>query len=470
MNRHLFWRFCACLLILAFGTLTLFWGCFRSNVDVTKLLGNLKLPQEANRTEWAVSLDNATLTLGAKYDDITLPIMLKFMQALVDDNWYLSENSAFLGNRSLVIAYDYESQRLQLNFTQLTLQAEWPKSVLSPYLSHITPVFAYGTYASFQTRELPNVESATMHIYNNVAASDMEAYEKTLLNAGYAFDKETDGQRFFKKNTAFVTLTLNTPTKQAAIIVGSFRVYAVALPPWPDPLPQTIKRILAPVPALCKVEKSQDGFAASAQDLTLTELYHFVKALTSYYGWTEPNDKGALTHAAANVGMQVVSFGTAANKLTFRLSGTGTNTPSPSANPSPVPSSTFRDEGFDDGLPDYDFRLTKGTYSDKDAMDGILSEFGQTAEMANWEEIKSRYADRFDAFLNYVGVVGNEDVWLLYKKSGYDGIRHYFLARISGVSRANFKLYDSVGNEAWLGSWYGINLRILVKVQTSGSK
>lgn len=121
------------------------------------------------------------------------------------------------------------------------------------------------------------------------------------------------------------------------------------------------------------------------------------------------------------------------------------------------------DDGDDFFHMDYFYRVTDGWYSDSQAMMGVLEEFGQYGEMADWNEITSLYGDRMTAFMDEAGVDTDVDVWVQRGGSRYDGSRHYFLARIS-APRTNFKLYDSVGNEAWLGSWYGVQMPVLVKV------
>ncbi len=134
-----------------------------------------------------------------------------------------------------------------------------------------------------------------------------------------------------------------------------------------------------------------------------------------------------------------------------------------------VPSETDGTGGSDaDGEDDffhmeYFYRVTDGWYSDSQAMMGVLEEFGQYAEMADWNVIKSFYGGRMTAFMDEAGIAADVDVWVQCGGGRYDGSRHYFLARIS-APRANFKLYDSVGNEAWLGSWYGVQMPVLVKV------
>jgi hypothetical protein len=112
---------------------------------------------------------------------------------------------------------------------------------------------------------------------------------------------------------------------------------------------------------------------------------------------------------------------------------------------------------------DYFYRVTDGWYTDTQAMLGVLDEFGQFGEMADWNDIVSLYGDRMTAFMDEAGIDTDVDVWVQYGGNRYDGSRHYFLARIS-APRSDFYLYDSVGNEAWLGSWYGVQMPVLVKV------
>lgn len=109
------------------------------------------------------------------------------------------------------------------------------------------------------------------------------------------------------------------------------------------------------------------------------------------------------------------------------------------------------------------YRVTDGWYSDSQAMMGVLDEFGQYGEMADWNDIVSLYGGDMTAFMDAAGIITDVDVWVQYGGNRYDGSRHYFLARIS-VPRSDFYLYDSVGNEAWLGSWYGVQMPVLAKV------
>jgi hypothetical protein len=456
-------RFSAVLLTLILFMACLTSSCSNTDADVANLLGNLKLPPKARNTQWNAKLENDVLKFDARYNGVTLPLLIDFMRSLEDGNWYLEDDRAYRGNRSLGMTYDFETQRLLLSFVQNVKQPQWP-DVLPATLSHLTPVFPFGVFSRHEKLEIVNAENAYMLEFDNVTDLNVTVYEKSLAQGDYAFVSEQNGQRHFQKQTLFVSIAYNANAKSVQLIVGNDRTYFVPLPPWPDPLPENVKRSLAPVAALCKAEALLQGYRASAENLSLRELFGFFKSLTAAYGWSMPNDGGKMVNTRLSYSLQVVSFNTIGHKLTFDLMTTGDFTPSPEASLSPTPASTMTNGVFDDGLPDYDFRLTSGKYTETEAAGGVQSEFGQIATQADWEEVKLLYASRISPFLTHVGVNPNEDVWILYKKSGFDGNRHYFLARIAGIARPNFQKYDGIGSEAWLGSWSGIKLRVLVKV------
>ena len=113
----------------------------------------------------------------------------------------------------------------------------------------------------------------------------------------------------------------------------------------------------------------------------------------------------------------------------------------------------------------YGYKVTQSRYSEEDAMLGVLNEFGQYAEMADWNDIKLAYGDDFAAFLDDAGVNSHEDVWAQHgSERYYNQSRHYFLAYVNGTAREEFLKHDQVGDIAWLGSWYDIELRVLAKV------
>jgi hypothetical protein len=112
----------------------------------------------------------------------------------------------------------------------------------------------------------------------------------------------------------------------------------------------------------------------------------------------------------------------------------------------------------------YVFMLTKEYYSEQDAAAGVAKEYGDGAKMADWNDIKSLFGGEIKKFLLSVGAVSNEGIWIAYNGSEYDGTRHYFLAFIDGVTRDDFLKYDDMGDDAWLGSWYDLSLRVFCKI------
>ncbi len=418
------------------------------DIGQRSLLGNLSMPPEQNKTEWTEDESSGVRTLSAGYAGISLPALLDFLKSIDKENWYLTGNNAYKGSRSLDIAYDFEAQKLHLDFTIDDSKPEWPE-VLPQNLAYSIPVFPYGQFGSFEEREMPEAEKAFMLVYKDVALPDVMAYEETLISSGFELDQEINGQRFFLKNTLFATVSPNALTGEVAIILGSFKVSYVPLPPWPDPLPEKYQRLLSPVGAMCSVTAITEGFELTAEKMMLSEMYAFFTAIQGYYEWAAISESGSTQHTGQNCALKVVSYNTDENRLVMHLLVEDAE------------ANARRSRGGDD--PFY-FGMTQNTYYEQQAMDGILDEFGQTVEMASWEEIKALYGDRFAQFLDEVGVRPGEDVWVIFKKSGFDGHRHYFLARISGSPREDFLLYDKVGDEAWLGSWYGIKLRAMVKI------
>ena len=102
---------------------------------------------------------------------------------------------------------------------------------------------------------------------------------------------------------------------------------------------------------------------------------------------------------------------------------------------------------------------------------GVLDEFGQYAKIADWAEITDLYGDDFTEFLEETGVRDDEDVWVQCDGNRFYGsTRHYFLAFINGDQRDDFMIHDQVDDIAWLGSWYDIELRVLVKVPSDQLK
>lgn len=408
---------------------------------------------------------NTVLSVSSDFMQISIRQVFQLAELLANGRWFLTGQMAIKGNRTLSFGYDCETRLLRLDYTEEFDKPIWP-DVLTPALSCRVPVFPFGKYVSSEPVTLPDRVDIIKLVYDDVSPSDMSSYEALLIESGYILNTASDEIVEYSNNHLFVELSYIPEDSKVEIMVGGYLVYYVALPPWPDTLPEKIRRILPAVAAMCKADVAEGGFLCSAEGLTLFELYSFVQSAVLYENWSALTESDFMTHAETSVSLEILSYSTQTDTLVFFLhcKDADLSTSSLTENPLPTPTVPSDVGSFDDGLADYDFKLTRGVYSEKEALKGLREEFGQTAELADWNEIKGLYQDRFNWFLSYLGVNTGEDVWVSLEGNEFSGIRHYFLARIAGVPRQGFLKHDQVGEEAWLGSWYGISLRVLVKV------
>jgi len=117
------------------------------------------------------------------------------------------------------------------------------------------------------------------------------------------------------------------------------------------------------------------------------------------------------------------------------------------------------------------FVLTRMHYSETDDLDAIVQqEYGQSAKVADWEEIKiffsGKNSDTIAHFLDLAGLKYNDSA-LLYRNgtSLWSGKRHYILTRHDGKVPQNYLYHDHIDNHTVdLSSWYDVELPILVKI------
>lgn len=447
------------------------------DIDASDMTGTLTLLSEEQKIQWQFEDGDEQASLTAKYGDASLSQVMDFMGFLAQDGWYLVENSAYKGARSLDITYSMDTRTLGLNFTLDKNKAEWPPDVLTPYLDYQTPAFPFGQYLyEEEHQESVGGADSTMVVYEGVDQEDIGEYEQMLLDDGYVHGDDPNIE-FYEKGFCFVEIAFHEKSGQVGLFVGQYEISPVSLPPWPsDELPEFLVRILSPVSAVITVTGGEDQIFVSAEKMSLNDLYGFFKASEEYYGWTALSGKDEMIHQETGFGILVRSYDSDTQVWTLVIfDATQPNsTQEPDATPSPdmtkqpdntQPSATVSPDDGDDeiGVTEFGYRVTKGRYSEKDAMMGVLEEYGQFAEMADWNDIKALYGDDITAFLDEAGVKVDVDVWVQYGGQRFDGDRHYFLARIS-APREDFLLYDKIGNKAWLGSWYGIEMPVLVKV------
>lgn len=116
------------------------------------------------------------------------------------------------------------------------------------------------------------------------------------------------------------------------------------------------------------------------------------------------------------------------------------------------------------------YALTQLYYSETDDLDmAVRSEFGSSAQVADWDGVKAQFSGRASEFANGVGLIEYDENALLYRGGAayWSGSRHYFVALHYGQLPQNytFLVHDSIDNHVLdLGSWYGMRMRVLVKL------
>ncbi len=436
--------------IVLAALLLLFAACNQTTSDTDSmgglfgekaLTGDLSLPDESQRTEWTLQDGESATTLNGSYADMSLSQVMSFMDGLADSGWYLTGNSGYKDNRSINLSYTMDTEIFKFHISLDKTAATWPQGVLTPYLRHVTPPFHYGT---FDHSEETFEGKAEKIVYTGVANDEINDYLDVLKQSGF----EDLGENMWVGDMSYVSYEFDNGV--CGVIVAMAEIGLVPLPPWPDSLPAGLVRILPPVGAVISITQTQDGFVVVAEQTTLSELYGFVSSAAGY-GWSELSDENKMTHSASGSTIQMVSYSTGTNAWELTIN------------------SSLKDEPTDNGglyTPmSYGYKVTQSRYSEEDAMLGVLNEFGQYAEMADWNDIKLAYGDDFAAFLDDAGVNSQEDVWAQHGgERYYNQSRHYFLAYVNGTAREGFLKHDQVGDIAWLGSWYDIDLRVLVKV------
>ena len=417
-----------------------------------------------SNTQWVFKNGEEQILFSVTYEEITLAKVLDFEGKLEQNRWLLSENSAYKGAVSLQISYSIDTRALALDVVWDKNKPVWP-DVLSPYLAYQTPAFPFGQYDYYEENQVSMGQDATLIVYTGADADQVAEYEQTLLDNGYVHGADS-AIDFYEKGTCFIEIAFHEQSGEVDLFVGQYEVFLVPLPPWPDPLPEYLQRILPAVAAMLTVTGSEDGFFASAEEMSLGDLYGFVKSAKDYYGWSALSDQNEMTHDESGFGLRMLSFDTETKTWTLTIydAVTSNSTLPPDVTPTQTTDATSTQTTGDEiGVTDFFYQVTQGRYSDQNAMMGVLDEYGQYAEMADWNDIKALYGDNMTTFLIEAGVEADNDVWVQCGGERYIGNRHYLLARPS-AARSDFYIYDQVGNEAWLGSWADIELPVLVKI------
>lgn len=162
-----------------------------------------------------------------------------------------------------------------------------------------------------------------MLLYRDVTIQNLADYEKILTDAGYLFTTELNGQRSFENDMYFATLAPNEETGELALTIGNFKVFYAPFPPWPDPLPEQLKRILPRISAKCTTAAIFGGYEATAESIDLEQIFHFFTALTENYGWSTLSEFNEMTNTTKGVNLKVVSCNTDQKILTIHITYPG---------------------------------------------------------------------------------------------------------------------------------------------------
>jgi murein DD-endopeptidase MepM/ murein hydrolase activator NlpD len=111
-----------------------------------------------------------------------------------------------------------------------------------------------------------------------------------------------------------------------------------------------------------------------------------------------------------------------------------------------------------------DFKITSGSYSEKDDLDQrIQQEFGDQYKLADWREVKT-YSMHVEGWADSLGLAEGQGKELLVASDGYRiwlG-RQFFISRFNDSKPEDFLAFDAIDdNQACLGSWFGMNARVL---------
>ncbi len=130
------------------------------------------------------------------------------------------------------------------------------------------------------------------------------------------------------------------------------------------------------------------------------------------------------------------------------------------------------EKGPENESSDFPYAMTRGIYSEKDDIFAIAKEeFGSSATVADWEEIKRLYKDDIEMFVEKIGLIGyGKSVMVTRKGKRFSkGKRHYFMILHEGQlpRHYTFYTYDNIrGHYVDLGSWFDLAMPILCKIKS----
>ncbi len=117
----------------------------------------------------------------------------------------------------------------------------------------------------------------------------------------------------------------------------------------------------------------------------------------------------------------------------------------------------------------YKYSLTTNTYHcSSDLLEKARVEFGSTAVLADWKDIKASYGNNIAAFCNNIGLeVGEINSAFVTRNGDYkyeNTDRQYYISRFNGDKPGGYLAHDDIDNNyLCLGSWDDCTFKILVK-------
>lgn len=288
--------------------------------DVLQALDFPALFEEEKVPDDSVSREGTLETTLSEYPDVSLREVFTLAEKLEEDRWYFTRDQALRDKRSLLLRYDMLTRRLRLELTVDAGKAVWP-DVLTPELACTTPAFIGGIFKDSAPQEILNRLDNVQLAYVEVKPEDVQAYEDLLTQSGYEPRKAEDNSTEYVKNLNFVRLLYHARRERLEITVGRYLTYFVPLPPWPDPLPQQLKRALPTVAARQSVDIVQAGYLATVTDISLFALYRFAHSAQQHYGWSALQNDAVMTHTGLQVQLAFLAWNTDAHRLLFLLEG-----------------------------------------------------------------------------------------------------------------------------------------------------
>ncbi|MCC5840987.1 MAG: protein kinase [Opitutales bacterium] len=118
------------------------------------------------------------------------------------------------------------------------------------------------------------------------------------------------------------------------------------------------------------------------------------------------------------------------------------------------------------------FALTVGIYGDNDDLEAaVKNEFGDSARIADWEEIRDLFYDNGAAFADFIGLCHKTSAFV--ERDGdrqFLGPRQFMVYRDSGTHNPALLHHDHTAQaELLLGSWFNIEHPILVRLPQGGA-